>query len=47
MVTPCTAAASSGGGVIEIVLPTGVSIRVDAHVDGPALRQVLAALAER
>ena len=34
-------------GMIEIVLPTGVTVRVDAQVDGPALRQVLAALAER
>ena len=32
------------GGLIEIVLPCGVSLRVDAHVDGRALRRVLGAL---
>jgi transposase len=31
-------------GQIEIVLPGGTSVRVDAGVDGPALRRVLAAL---
>ena len=31
-------------GLIEIVLPCGVSLRVDAHVDGRALRRVLGAL---
>jgi transposase len=39
--------APSRGGVIEIVLASGVTVRVDAQVDGSALRQVLAALAER
>lgn len=34
-------------GVIEIALPGGTSIRVDAQVDGPALRRVLAALDRR
>lgn len=34
-------------GVIEIVLPGGVSVRVDAHVDGRALRRVLGALEGR
>ena len=34
-------------GLIEIVLPGGVLVRVDAHVDGRALRRVLGALAER
>lgn len=34
-------------GLIEIVLPTGVSVRVDAHVDGRALRRVLGALEGR
>ena len=34
-------------GQIEIVLPGGVLVRVDAHVDGRALRRVLGALAER
>jgi transposase len=49
MAVPCVAApmAPTRGGVIEIVLPTGVTVRVDAQVDGPALRRVLAALAER
>jgi transposase len=35
------------GGMIEIMLPGGVSIRVDARVDGPALRRVLDALDRR
>jgi hypothetical protein len=30
--------------MIEIALPGGVSVRVDAGVDEPALRRVLAAL---
>jgi hypothetical protein len=34
-------------GLIEIVLPDGASIRVDAQVDEPALRRVLAALDKR
>jgi transposase len=34
-------------GVIEVVLPTGVLVRVDAAVDGRALRRVLSALADR
>ena len=34
-------------GLIEIVLPSGVSLRVDAHVDGRALRRVLGALESR
>ena len=34
-------------GVIEIVLPSGVLVRVDAAVDGRALRRVLGALADR
>jgi hypothetical protein len=33
--------------VIEIVLADGVTLRVDAHVDGRALRLVLAALDSR
>jgi len=32
------------GGLIEIMLPCGVSVRVDAGVDGRALRRVLSAL---
>jgi hypothetical protein len=34
-------------GLIEIVLSSGVTLRVDGQVDGPALRRVLAALAGR
>lgn len=34
-------------GLIEIMLPGGVVVRVDAHVDGRALRRVLGALEER
>jgi transposase len=34
-------------GLIEIVLVGGVLVRVDAHVDGRALRRVLGVLAER
>jgi transposase len=34
-------------GLIEIVLPGSVLVRVDAHVDGRALRRVLGALSER
>lgn len=35
------------GGTIEIVLPNGISLRVDAEVDGGALRRVLDAVARR
>jgi transposase len=38
---------SHPGGMIEIALPCGVSVRVDAQVDGGALRRVLGALARR
>ena len=43
------AAAPSGpmNGMIEIALPGGVSVRVDAQVDSGALRRVLAALGRR
>jgi transposase len=34
-------------GLIEIVLPGGVVLRVDAHVDGRALRRILGALEGR
>ena len=34
-------------GIIEIALPDGVRVRVDAQVDSGALRRVLAALARR
>jgi transposase len=39
-----TPSAAHPDGLIEIVLPSGVSLRVDAHVDGRALRRVLGAL---
>lgn len=39
MASPCAE------GLIEIVLPNGASVRVDAHVDGRALRRLLDALA--
>ena len=42
-----TVSSSRTEGLIEIVLPGGVLVRVDAHVDGRALRRVLGALAER
>jgi transposase len=35
---------SRPAGLIEIVLPGGVSVRVDAEVDGRALRRVFSAL---
>ena len=37
----------SGAGMIEITLPDGARVRVDARVDGGALRRVLAALSRR
>ena len=42
-----SAAAPRAEGVIEIVLPGGVLVRVDAQVDGRALRRVLGALEGR
>ena len=49
--TPRTAvpviASPRAEGMIEIVLPGGASVRVDAQVDGRALRRVLGALRER
>ena len=41
------AAVTRPGGAMEIVLPGGVSVWVDAQVDSGALRRVLAALAIR
>src|SRR5271165_2717009 len=43
---PPRLASSAGGstGMMEIALPGGASVRVDASVDEPALRRVLAAL---
>ena len=39
--------ASHPDGMIEIALPGGVNVRVDAQVDSGALRRVLAALSRR
>jgi transposase len=39
--------APSIGGMIEITLPSGISLRVDAQVDSRALRRVLAAMEGR
>ncbi len=41
---PLPATRSGSDGLIEIVLPNGVLVRVDAAVDGRALRRVLGAL---
>ena len=45
--TLATLPSRSGGGLIDVVLPDGVIVRVDALVDGPALRRVLDALGRR
>jgi transposase len=45
--TSVRAAVTRAGGTIEIALPGGVSVWVDAQVDSDALRRVLAALAIR
>ena len=42
-----TAGASGTGGRIEIILPGDIVVRVDAEVDGAALRRVLDALRRR
>jgi hypothetical protein len=39
--------ASRPDGLIEIVLPSGVLVRVDAAVDGRALRRVIGVLDDR
>jgi transposase len=44
---PANSAPARTEGLIEIVLPGDVLVRVDTHVDGRALRRVLGALAER
>ena len=44
---PAASAPVRTEGLIEIVLPGDVLVRVDAQVDGRALRRVLGALAER
>jgi transposase len=46
-VRPGLPTSACAGGIIEIVLPGGVSLRVDAEVDGAALRRVLDALGRR
>ena len=44
LAAPDTAASTQRSGLMEIVLPGGISVRVDAQVDDRALRRVLAAL---
>ena len=44
---PAPPPSSRSDGVIEVVLPNGVLVRVDATVDGRALRCVLSALDDR
>jgi transposase len=44
---PSSALAPRPEGLIEIVLPGGILVRMDAHVDGRALRRVLGALEGR
>ena len=44
---PPPSGSSRPDGLIEVVLPGGVVVRMDAHVDGSALRRVLGALAGR
>lgn len=44
---PAPSSTPRAEGLIEIVLAGGVLVRVDAHVDGRALRRVLGALVER
>ncbi len=34
-------------GLIELVMPSGVVVRMGAHIDGRALRRILGALEER
>jgi transposase len=44
---PAPPPSSRTDGIIEVVLPSGVLVRVDAAVDGRALRRVLSALDDR
>src|SRR5580658_870021 len=44
---PPPSGSSRPDGLIEVVLPGGLVVRMDAHVDGDALRRVLGALAGR
>lgn len=46
-IDPDLTAAPNRSGLIEIVLPGGAVLRVDAQVDAAALRRVLAALDDR
>jgi transposase len=46
-VTPTPAEKSGTGGIIEVVLPSGVRLRIGGEVDGRTLRLVLAALEHR
>ena len=42
---PCTPSAPPRAeGLIELIMPNGLVVRMDAHVDGRALRRVLAVL---
>jgi transposase len=47
MASPSSEPPPRPDGLIEIVLPGGVLVRVDGHVDGRALRWVLGVLSER
>lgn len=47
LLEPVSTAALRPEGLIEIVLPGGVSVRVDAQVDARALRRVLGVLESR
>ena len=45
---PCTSTAPPRpDGLIELVMPSGVVVRMDAHVDSRALRRILGALEEQ
>jgi transposase len=44
---PAASAPARPGGLIEIVLPGGTVVRMDAHVDAGALRRVLGVLDRR
>jgi transposase len=46
-IPPRLPVAARSEGMIEVLLPGGVSLRVDARVDGRALRRVLEALERR
>jgi transposase len=46
-VVPAPLAKADTGGIIEVILPTGVRLRVTGEVDGGVLRRVLVALEGR